>query len=181
MRMIPSLFVVAGLLAFAGCGGGGNGETDDTTEFNNAWNALRAGQGVADAPSYHGGSIPHKVAGSGSSLLPVEWVAKTVSELQLFIDSDATETKTGRTQEYSYLLTPITYELIHVTKTYTLLEAQTGEVLATKTLQGDGQFPSSITLTSPSGPVMPPSGLQYCRDEVDDSQIIEWLRPFVEQ
>ncbi len=180
MKQVVSLLAVAGLLALAGCGGESeSGPNPSTVAFYNALKDLKSGQGVPAAAPYHGGTLPHKIYGYYDSYdLPAEWLANSLPELQLFINRIETRTKTGRTQAYSYLLRNYNYELIHLTHTYTLLEAQTGEVLATLVLEGDNTFPDTIT---EQGPVFTGSGYLSVDDKVDSSPILEWVRPYVER
>ena len=183
MKNLLSLCTIVCLLPLAGCGGGGE---DPVADFNEAKQSLETGQGVADAPSYQGGSIPHKLAGKGTKHsdelgatpdtfegLPYAWVAHSIPELQLYLKVIWTYAPTGRTHAYYTPSGVATLELLHTTVTYTLLEAQTAAVLATEVLTGDNQFPSSRSVTGGGGTTIP--------DTVPAFSVTEWVRPFVER
>jgi len=141
---------------------------------------LKNSQGVANAPSYYGGPVPHKLDYwenfdfKDCDLLPDEWIASSISELQLCLKITTTKIPTGRTQEYKTVGTEAvsTAELLHQTWTLTLMEARTAKVIATKVIEGDGRFPDSVSSFGWSVP-------DKVSDSVDTSSVREWLRPYV--
>ena len=193
MKRILSL--VAGLsLLIAGCGGGDETATSDPlADYANAVDSLSAGHGITNAPAYRGGTVPHKVGlvplrsttpatGEVSDYwlsnwfeLPAEWQASSIAEMQLYVKVDTTKTHTGQSQLYvrfEWNTTGTTYEWVHLTRTYRLLAAQTGEVIATTVLQGVWTgFPATV----------PEGGNATIEDVVPDFSVREWVRPFVER
>ncbi len=159
---------------------------------------LETGKGIAKAPSYDDGSDPHKLSRSSDFFklrdannkdlfgpFPDEWMANSISELQLCLKASLTVISTGRRQDYigsalAFMKNPpgSPYELLHQTLTLTLLEARTGKVIATKVIDGDGNFATSF---STYGAKILPSGVAGVGDElrVNDSVVFDWLRPFI--
>jgi hypothetical protein len=174
LALVPLLMTLIALAAACNSSDNNDKAASDPS-LTDAAASLNDGQGVPDAPSYHGGSVPHKVYINGVSGLPVDWYANSIAEMQLYLKSSTTHTATGRKEKYSLVgVGGEEYELYHTTLSLTLMAAQTAEVIATGTIEGDNNFPDSVTTTIGGG-----NHIVY--DAIDTTPVLEWLRPFVEQ
>ena len=186
-RDFPVMLVCAFLAATltSSCENSGSSPPPQLSDY---FPMLAAGEAVAEAVSYDGGPVPHKLidiveigssgewmsAGWVRSLAPSGWFALSIEELQLVLVYTYTHVHTGRTALY---IPGGTMELVHQIATCTLRKAKTGEVVASTTIEGDRKFPDSVTIRIGE----PDDGLVYDKMDFAHSKLISWLQPYVER
>ena len=177
--VLGSVFSAIAMVILSGC------ETADNpldqikqreAEWYAALNNLKAGIGLTEAAEYHGGSVPHKMNAVYDLAIPTNWFGRyqSVEDMQLGLFYSETTTDTGLTKTYYFISTPVLVRLQHVTYSFQLREARSGELLGTLVLEGDRKFNRTYDVKMPA-----PHEITR-PDDVDYSKLTNWLRPYVE-